>query len=135
VTHLFDTSAILAHHLAESGAERVQSLFDDESNIIGICVLTLLEFESRLHAMGLAEADRRAELQKYKLLFDEIVPVDEAVCAKAAELKFAAGTRVPNIDALIAAVAALHHAALVHRDPHFLAISPTSLTQDMLPHK
>ena len=135
MTHLFDTSAILAHHLAEAGAERVQALFDDGGNIIALCVLTLLEFEGRLQAMGVTEPDRHAELQKYKLLFDEIISVDEAVCAKAAELKFSAGARVPNIDALIAAVAALHQATLVHRDPHFLTIPPTSLTQELLPPK
>jgi predicted nucleic acid-binding protein len=100
-----DTSTILAHHLAESGAERVQALFDDESTVIGICVVSLMEFESRLRAMGLDEAGCHAEIQKYRLVIDEIVPVDERVCARAAELKFSSGTRLPNLDALIAATA------------------------------
>jgi predicted nucleic acid-binding protein len=113
----------------------VQSLFDDETNIVGICVLTLLEFEGRLHDMGLNESDRRAEVQKYKLLLDEVVPVDEAVCAKAADLKFSATERLPNIDALIAAAAALRGATLVHRDPHFLSIHSTLLSQELLPSK
>ena len=30
MTHLLDTSALLAHYLAESGAERVQALFEDD---------------------------------------------------------------------------------------------------------
>ncbi len=61
MTHLFDTSAIRAHHLAESGADRVQ--------------------------------------------------------------------------ALIAAVAVLRNATLVHRDLHFTAIPPASLAQEMLSQK
>ncbi len=135
MTHLFDTSAILAHHLAESGADRVQALFDDETNSVGICVVSFLEFEVRLREMGLSESERQGEILRYKTLFDEVVLVDEAVCSKAAELKFSATPRVPNIDALIAASAALHGATLVHRDPHFLGIAPTLLTQEMLPRK
>jgi predicted nucleic acid-binding protein len=70
-----------------------------------------------------------------KKLFDDVILVDEAVCSKGAELKFSATQRLPNIDALIAASAALHGATLVHRDPHFLGIPPTLLTQEMLPEK
>ena len=135
MTPLFDTSAVLAHYLAKSGAERVQALFDDPGAVIGICIVSLLEFETRLHAMGLSEAERRAELQKYKQVIDEFVPVDEAVCARAAELKRSTSARLPSIDALIAAAASLRAATLVHRDPHFLAIPPNLLTQECLPAK
>ncbi len=31
MTHLLDTSALLAHYLAEPGATRVQALFEDTS--------------------------------------------------------------------------------------------------------
>jgi predicted nucleic acid-binding protein len=135
MTHLFDTSAILAHHLAESGADRVQSLLEDETNQVAICVVSLLEFEVRLREMGLSEPERQGEILRYKTLFDGLIPVDEAVCSKAAELKFSATGRLPNIDALIAASASLHNATLVHRDPHFLSISSTLLKQEMLPQK
>jgi predicted nucleic acid-binding protein len=135
MTHLFDTSAILAHHLAESGADRVQALFEDETNHVGICVVSFLEFEVRLREMGLSESERQGEILRYKALFDEVILVDEAVCSNAAELKFSATPRLPNIDALIAASAALHRATLVHRDPHFLGIPPTLLTQEVLPQK
>lgn len=125
MTHLFDTSAILAHHLAELGADRVQALFEDETNHVGICVVSFLEFEVRLREMGLSDSERQGETLRYKTLFDDVILVDEAVCSKAAELKFSATQRVPNIDALIAASAALHGATLVHCDPHFLGIPPT----------
>lgn len=87
------------------------------------------------YALSIDEPVRQSEILKCKLMFDEIVSIDDSVCAKAAGLKFSAHVRVPMIDALIAAVAALGHATLVHRDPHFLAISPTFLTQEMLPQK
>jgi predicted nucleic acid-binding protein len=135
MTHLFDTSAILAHHLAESGADRVQSLLEDETNQVGICVVSFLEFEVRLREMGLGDSERQGEILRYKTLFDEVIVVDEAVCSKAAEPKFSATPRLPNIDALIAASASLHNATLVHRDPHFLGIPPTLLTQEILPRK
>jgi predicted nucleic acid-binding protein len=133
MTHFPDTSAVLAHHLAEPGAQRVQELFDQDANVLGICVLTLLEFEVRLHALGMSEADRRDEAAKYKSLFDEIVPVTEAVCEEAVRLKFASIPRLPSIDALIAAAGKLRGATLVHRDLHFLNIPAVLLSQEMLP--
>jgi predicted nucleic acid-binding protein len=135
MTHLFDTSAILAHYLAESGADRVQVLLEDEANRVAVCVVSFLEFEVRLREMGLSESERHGEISRYKTLFDEVIFVDEAVCSKAAELKFSATPRLPTIDALISASAAIHAATLVHRDPHFLGIPPTLLTQEMLPRK
>jgi hypothetical protein len=93
MTHLLDTSAILAHHLAESGADRMQALFDDETNHLGVCVVSFLEFEVRLREMGLSESERQGEILRYKTLFDEVILVDEAVCSKAAELKFSATPR------------------------------------------
>jgi hypothetical protein len=39
MTHLPDTSALLAHYLAEPGASRVQALFEDEAVLAGTSVL------------------------------------------------------------------------------------------------
>jgi predicted nucleic acid-binding protein len=39
------------------------------------------------------------------------------------------------MDTLIAATAILRAATLVHRDPHFTAIPPSMLKQEMLPPK
>ena len=36
MTHLLDTSALLAHYLAEHGAERVQALFENEAVEAGL---------------------------------------------------------------------------------------------------
>ena len=135
MSHLLDTSALLAHHLAEAGADQVQALFDDEAKVIGLCVLTALEFEARLSTLGLGETERRAEYQKYATLVDEIVPITEAVCFEAIRLKLSASSRLPNIDCLIAAAAKSRGAILVHRDPHFIAIAATELAQLPLPPK
>ena len=48
MTHLLDTSALLAHYLAEPGAERVQSLLEDDAVVLGVSILALYEFELRL---------------------------------------------------------------------------------------
>ena len=56
MTHLLDTSALLAHYLAEPGAERVQALFEDDAVVAGASILSLYEFELRLHQLGVDEA-------------------------------------------------------------------------------
>jgi predicted nucleic acid-binding protein len=68
----------------------------------------------------------------YRPLFDRIIPVDEALVLRAIALKRAAVSRLPSIDALIAAAASLHAATLVHRDPHFQAIPADWLKQEVL---
>ena len=35
MTHVLDSSALLAHYLAEPGAERVQALFEDHAVVAG----------------------------------------------------------------------------------------------------
>jgi PIN domain nuclease of toxin-antitoxin system len=52
MTHLLDTSALLVHYLAEPGGERVQELFADGSITVGVSILSLYEFELRLHQLG-----------------------------------------------------------------------------------
>lgn len=79
MTHLLDTSALLAHYLAEPGATSVQALFEDESVLAGTSVLALFEFDLRLHQLGLDDPTRTAELNRYRALLNEVVNVDEAV--------------------------------------------------------
>ena len=51
MTHLLDTSALLAHYLAEPGATRVQALFEDTAVVAGTSILALFEFDLRLHQL------------------------------------------------------------------------------------
>jgi predicted nucleic acid-binding protein len=135
MTHLLDTSALLSHYLAEPGAERVQALFEDDAVLAGASILSLYEFELRLHQLGVAEATRIAELNRYRALLNDIVVVDEAVRSEAIRLRTSATAHVAAMDVLIAATASLKNATLVHRDPHFAAIAATLLKQEVLPPK
>ncbi len=61
MTHLLDTSALLAHYFAEPGAERVQELLENETVAVGTSVLVLFEFEPRLSQLGIDAAARAAK--------------------------------------------------------------------------
>ena len=135
MTHLLDTSALLAHYLAEPGAARVQALFEDNVVVAGACILSLYEFELRLHQLGVDAANRTTELNRYRALLNEVVVVDEAVRSEAIHLRTSATAHVAAMDILIAATASLKDATLVHRDPHFAAIPPSLLKQEVLPAK
>ncbi len=135
MTHLLDTSALLAHYLAEPGAERVQALFEDDSVVAGVSILSLYEFELRLYHLGMDVATRAAELSRYRALLNEVVDVDEAVRSETVRLRTSATAHVAAMDVLIAATASLKNATLVHRDPHFAAIPGSLLRQEVLPGK
>jgi predicted nucleic acid-binding protein len=135
MTHLLDTSALLAHYLAEPGATRVQELFEDEAVVMGTSVLALFEFELRLHQLGIDAATRSVELNRYRALLSEIVNVDEAIRSEGVRLRVSATARASAMDTLIAATASLRGVTLIHRDPHFTAIPTSMLKQEMLPPK
>ncbi len=52
MTHLLDTSAVLAYYFEEDGADRVQTLLADTKNPPSICCITELEFWARLKSLG-----------------------------------------------------------------------------------
>lgn len=135
MTHLLDTSALLAHYLAEPGAEQVQALFENEAVEVGVSILSLYEFEFRLHRLGVPEADRIIELNRYRTLLNEIQDVNESVRREAIRLRVNATAHIAAMDVLIAASASLNKAALVHRDPHFNAVPSNLLKQEVLPAK
>ena len=135
MTRLLDTSALLAHYLAEHGAERVQSLFEEAAVVTGTSILALYEFELRLHQLGVDAATRVTELNRYRALLTEVVDVTEAVRGEAIRLRTNATAHVAAMDVLIAASASLGNATLVHRDPHFAAIPTNLLKQEVLPAK
>ena len=135
MTHLLDTSALLAHYLAENGAERVQALVEDAAVEAGASILSLYEFELRLHQLGVDAATGVTELNRYRVLLTEVVDVTEAVRGEAIRLRTGATAHVAAMDVLIAASASLGNATLVHRDPHFAAIPTNLLKQEVLPAK
>ena len=101
----------------------------------GASILSLYEFELRLHQLGVDAATRTIELGRYRTLLNEVVDVDEAVRSEAIRLRTSATAHVAAMDVLIAATASLRNATLVHRDPHFDAIPASLLKQEVLPAK
>ncbi len=131
MTHLLDSPALPAFFFGEPGEERVRAILSDEEAGVCISVLTRAEFWSRLRAEGWVQAFDE-EWQRVAELVNVIEPVSLAVVRQSLSLRSAATARLPQVDALIAATAALHKAVIVHRDPHFLAIPAPLLLQELL---
>lgn len=134
MTHLLDSSAFFAFFFDEPGAKQVAALFQDPGISVGISALTSVELWARLKAEG-RESAFEQEWNDHLPLFDRVVPADLPVCLHAVTLRRSAVGRLPAVDALIAASAALAGATLVHRDPHFAGIPEHLLKQDVLPSR
>ncbi len=130
-----DTSALLAHCLEEPGSDIVENLLEEFSEDTYISVMSWLEFQVRLKEIYPNAGARREILACYTELLNEPEPVTQEVVRVALEIRAQASRRIPNADAIIAATAKLHGAALVHRDPHYAAIPERALRQIMLPGK
>ena len=135
MTHLLDTSALLAHYLAEPGATRVQALFEDPMVEAGTSIVALFEFDLRLHQLGIDAATRESVVNRYRELLVEVLNVDELIRKEGVHLKISATARTSAMDTLIAATASVCGATLVHRDLHFTAIPAHMLKQEVLPPK
>lgn len=133
--HLLDTSAVMAHYLEEPGYEIIESLLADSTTPVAISSLTWLEFYNRLQELCREANERQRALDIYRTLLGQGIPADDAITTRAALLRRAAVSRLPNIDAIIAATAAEHGAVLVHRDAHLGAIPISVLPQLILPDK
>lgn len=133
VRYLLDTSALLAHYRQEPGGEQVQALFEQEEAEFYLCALSLPEFGRRLYDLGASPEEVAETLSNYHALFDKVLPIDEKTALQALEIGRATPSRLPLVDALIAAVAAQSQAVLVHRDQHMSAIPPSVLKSLVLP--
>lgn len=128
--YLLDTSALLAHYRQEAGWEQVQALFEQEGAALYLCVLSLTEFGRRLYDLGASPKDVSETLFAYRALFDDLLPIDEQTALKALDIARLTPSRLPLVDALIAAAAAQGQATLVHRDRHLSAV-PESMTASL----
>ena len=134
MSYLLDSSALLAFYFAEPGGARVLELLSDDDTEVASSVLSMAEFWSRLRAAG-SDDEFEEEWRTVSQLVSAIHPVSLDVVSKSLSLRSAAIGRLPHIDALIAATAALLDAVLVHRDPHFGSIPMHLLKQKVLPDK
>ncbi len=120
--YVLDTSALLAHYRQEAGWQAVQTLFEgDEAELI-VASVSLTEFGRRLRELGATENEAEAVLVSYQLLFSEVAAVDAATARAAFIVGCRTPRRLPLVDALIAAVAQIRDATLVHRDEHMRPI-------------
>jgi predicted nucleic acid-binding protein len=127
MTHLLDTTALLALVLDEGGAEAVQNLLNEEQAGVAVSVLTKAEVWSRLKSLG-RDAVFEEEWKALLPLFDAVLSVDPHVVDQSIALRRATPDRLPTTDSLIAATAAVHSLVLVHRDAHFQSIPADRLT-------
>ena len=127
--HLLDTSAVLAHARNEAGASQVQELFERDDASVLICSVTLAELARRLRELGASPDEAWEKISGYKQLVDGIVAVDEAVAQESDRILIQTPSRLPLVDALIAAAAKPRAAVLVHRYAHMRSIPPAALIQ------
>jgi len=115
--YVLDTSAILAFLGNEPGADRVDRLLRGartDRNEMLVCSITLMElFYTAMRTKGEDAAVRLVALVKAWPL--EWVYPDEKMLLQAGRLK--ASHRLSVADALVAAVARMRGATLVHKDP------------------
>ena len=131
MSYLLDSSALLAFFYGEPGARRVMEILSDDRSGTGLSVLSVGEFWSSLRAQGW-ESAFDDEWRRASEAVDELVPVSLPVVFRSLELRRAAPARLPHVDALIAATAAVRADILVHCDPHFLSIPAHLLQQEYL---
>jgi predicted nucleic acid-binding protein len=130
VSHVLDTSALLAHYFNEPGAELLDALWADESNRLVISAVTVAELRGRLHQEITDDAEATNAADAYLNELTTCLPVDRATAEAALQLRQATPNRLPLVDALIAATARVAGAVLVHKDPHMSQI-PSALVQQM----
>ncbi|HMO64048.1 MAG TPA: PIN domain-containing protein [Verrucomicrobiota bacterium] len=128
ITHVLDTSALLAHYLEEPGMDEVGRLLSGHPGEIGLCFVSWLELETRLREV----TGNSAEAERAFRLYTDVLTTPLALGEAEAR---AAIRRLPLADSLIAGCAVAADATLVHRDPHFAAIPAKLLKQLVLPGK
>jgi predicted nucleic acid-binding protein len=135
VTHVLDTSALLAHYFDEPGADVVERLWATGSAKPGVSAVTVAELKHRLGEEMNDSGEAREAADAYLNDLTVCLPVDRIVAELAWQLREAVAERIPLVDALIAATARAAGAVLVHRDPHFERIPHAVVDQIMLPMK
>ncbi|RME96040.1 MAG: PIN domain-containing protein [Verrucomicrobia bacterium] len=128
MTHLLDSSALLALVLDEPGAAMVAGLCQRPDCSLAVSVLSKAELWSRLKSLGCEEAFER-EWSLFEPMIEAVLPVDEAVVDESLLLRRSCPSRLPMVDSLIAGTARVHNLVLVHRDRHFRGIPGELLTQ------
>lgn len=135
ITHVLDTSAILAHYLREPGAEDVNAILALGPEAAGVPLIALVELRGRLSTVTATPQEAERVFELYAAALTTALPFTRETAEAAMCLRAATPSRLPLADALIAASARQHNAVLVHRDPHMAGIPPSLVSQHSLPPK
>ena len=135
MTHLLDTSAILAHYLDEPGADQVCALLAGGRAVVALAAPSWPELARRLTELIVDPVAAARVHHSYTRDLCAFIPLDEPATLAAMRIQQACRTRLPLVDTLIAGCAAHANLILVHRDPHLDAISPRQLRMLRLPDK
>ena len=135
ITHVLDTSAILAHYLREPGASDVNAILARGPEAAGLSLISIVELRGRLSDLAVDAEEAGRVLKLYTETLTTILPFTRETAEAAMELRAATRPRLPLVDSLIAASAKRHAAILVHRDPHMAAIPVPLINQLVLPAK
>ena len=130
ISHVLDTSALLAHYFNEPGAALLDALWANESNRLSISAVTVTELKGRLHQEIADDAEAMRAANAYLDELTTCLPVDRSTAEAAWQLREAGPDRLPLVNALIAATARLAGAVLVHKDTHISRI-PSGLVQQV----
>jgi predicted nucleic acid-binding protein len=79
LTHLLDTSGLLAHYRGEPGVEEVDALLSDSAQRVGVSSLTWLEFRVRLAELTPDSSEQSEAMAIYSTLLGEGVPVTDSI--------------------------------------------------------
>lgn len=135
MTHLLDTSAILAHYLDEPGADQVSALLAGGPAFVALAAPSWPELARRLEELIDDPIEAARVHRHYTRDLCAFVPLDEPATLSAIRIQQACPVRLPLVDTLIAGCTAHANLTLVHRDPHFDAIPSKQLRALRLPDK
>ncbi|HMJ90961.1 MAG TPA: PIN domain-containing protein [Candidatus Acidoferrum sp.] len=118
MTHLLDSTALVAFVLDEPEADAVERLI--VGGECGVSFATWIELQGRLRSLGLPLPEYEAQFADARALPLATLWADEAVLQRALAVKERG--YFPFADSLIAATAWAANLILVHKDPHFTAL-------------
>jgi len=133
ITHVLDSSAVLAHYFNEPGADEVNSLFADNAAEVGMPAVSLLELKTQLNA---SVADAREVERAFRLYSGELlaaIPVTGEVAELADGILRNTDGRLTLTEAIAAAIARRDGAVLVHRNRQLARLPNSLLHQHALP--
>jgi len=133
ITHLLDTSAVLAHYFQVPGAQVVHSLLLEHPGRLGLSVVSVPELAWRLAAhLGDPRESERA-LKVYIEELTQSVALTREMADASVRLQRATASSLPLVRALIAGTAQARNAMLVYCDPRFDAIPDALVKKLRLP--